>query len=71
MTTVEAARRLTVLSLLETAARLQVRVGVDAAKLARDCWCTIAELETGCPCIEAAQALIKSAEHWLEGQVAA
>lgn len=62
----EATRRLTVLSLLETAARMEVRPGLVAAKYCHDCWETIAELETGCNCFEAARTLVLSAEHWLE-----
>lgn len=71
MTVIEAARRLTLLSLLETAARLEVRTGLVAAKYCRDCWSVLAELEMGCDCLDAAQAMVLSAEHWLEGQAAA
>lgn len=67
MTVTEAARRLTLLSLLEAAARLQVRPGDIAAKLCRDCWSTIADLELGCECTEVANTLVLSAEHWLAG----
>ncbi len=70
MTTAEAARQLTVLSLLEAAARLEVRTGLIAAKYCRDCWSVLAELEMGCDCLDAAQAMVRSAEHWLEGPVA-
>ena len=67
MNPVEALRALTVLSLLETAARLEVRTGAVAAKYCRDTWACIAELECGCHSEEAAKALVSSAEHWLEG----
>jgi hypothetical protein len=65
VTSTEAGRRLVLLSLLESAAQLQVRDGLVAAALCRDCWATIAELELGCHCEEAAYALIASAEHWM------
>ena len=60
------------LALMETAARLAICPGPVAASLQRDCWSTLADLELGCGCAEAAATLVSSAEKWLAaGSVAA
>ena len=72
MIATEATLALTVLALLEMAARVQVRPGPIAAAFSRDCWKCVADLEFHCDCLEAAQTLMSSAEKWLaEGSVAA
>jgi len=65
MTSPTATRRLVALDLMETAARLCVRGGPDAARLCRACWRQLAALETGCCCIADASALVTSAREWL------
>ena len=67
MTALVAVRRLVALDLMETAARLQVRGGADAAGWCRACWRQLAALESGCCCITDASDLVASARLWLEG----
>jgi hypothetical protein len=61
-----AARQTAVNELITMLGRLQAVPGTYAAKLTRDCWSCIADLELGCHCEEAAHTLALSAGHWLE-----
>jgi hypothetical protein len=66
MTAPTATRRLVALDLMETAARLCVRGGPDAARWCRACWRQLAALESGCCCLADASDLVASARQWLE-----
>jgi len=65
MSTVEVVRRATVIELITVLGRLDVVPGDVAEHYRRDCWSTLADLELGCRCEEAAHTLVLSAEHWL------
>lgn len=66
MSTVEAIRRASVNELITVLGRLDVVPGKVAECYRRDCWSTLADLELGCRCEEAAHTLVLSAGHWLE-----
>lgn len=53
------------LALMETAARMAARPGPVAATYCKNCWDTLAELELGGNCSEAARTLVSSADKWL------
>lgn len=64
-TTEEALRQAALNDLITMLGRLQA-ITDTAAHYVRDVWSTIAELELGCHCEEAAHTLCLSAEHWFK-----
>lgn len=67
MTTAQAIRRSTVNELITILGRLDIVPGRVAECYRRDAWNTLADLELGCNCTEAAHTLVLSAEQWLAG----